>query len=64
MFLQERLQKVIAFTPSLDHKSPNPVLSEHPSILIHRRVKVPFLLGYNTCEGSFLANSIFERMFI
>lgn len=64
MFLQERLQKLIAFTPSLDLKSPNPILPEHPSILIHRRVKVPYLLGFNSCEGSYLVNSIFGRMFI
>ncbi|GAB1863194.1 Carboxylesterase 3 [Camponotus japonicus] len=55
----ERLQKIISFPPSLDHESLNPVITEDPSILIHRRVKVPYILGYNSCEGSYLVDSTF-----
>lgn len=64
MFLQERLQKIISFPPSLDRESLNPVITEDPSILIHRRVKVPYILGYNSCEGSYLVDSTFGCMFI
>ncbi|XP_070160420.1 juvenile hormone esterase-like isoform X2 [Polyergus mexicanus] len=53
----ECLQHVIAFTPSLDHESPNPFFSEHPSTLIRRQVKVPYILGCNSCEGSYFACS-------
>ena len=58
-FLQERLQHVLIFTPTLDYESPNPFFPEHPNTLIQRGVKVPWLLGNNSCEGSFLICSTF-----
>ncbi|CAL1673126.1 unnamed protein product [Lasius platythorax] len=60
----ERLQNVIAFKPSLDRESPNPFFPEHPSTLIRRRVKVPYILGYNSCEGSYLACSSIRTQFV
>lgn len=62
MFLQERLQMILAFAPSLDHNSPNPFLPEDPSILIRRRVKVPYIMGYNSCEGSYFVASSFKQL--
>ncbi|XP_071574398.1 juvenile hormone esterase isoform X2 [Temnothorax nylanderi] len=53
----DRLQHTIMFTPSLDYESPNPFFPEHPCKLMHRGVKVPFLLGNTSCEGSFLISS-------
>ncbi|KYN20422.1 Esterase E4, partial [Trachymyrmex cornetzi] len=50
----ERLQHVLLFTPTLDYESTNPFFPEHPNKLIQRGVKVPWLLGNNSCEGSFL----------
>ncbi|XP_018353120.1 PREDICTED: esterase E4-like isoform X1 [Trachymyrmex septentrionalis] len=55
----ERLQHVLIFTPTLDYESPNPFFPEHPNTLIQRGVKVPWLLGNNSCEGSFLICSTF-----
>jgi len=56
-------QNGLTFKPSLDSKSPNPFLPEHPSTLIRRGVKVPFLLGHNSHEGIFFADSTFvERV--
>ncbi|CAK9814487.1 Juvenile hormone esterase [Anthophora plagiata] len=42
------------FGPGVDDRSPNPFLPEHPSLLMQNGVKVPYLLGYNSNEGSFL----------
>ncbi|GAB1863191.1 Carboxylic ester hydrolase [Camponotus japonicus] len=47
----ERLQFLLTFTPSLDHESSNPVFPEDLTTLIHRGVKVPYLLGFTNCEG-------------
>ncbi|XP_018312621.1 esterase E4 [Mycetomoellerius zeteki] len=55
----DRLQHVLIFTPTLDYESPNPFFPEHPNTLIQRGVKVPWLLGNNSCEGSYLICSIF-----
>ncbi|XP_077262541.1 esterase FE4-like, partial [Temnothorax americanus] len=52
-------QIVLTFKPSLDSKSPNPFLPEHPRTLIHRGVKVPFLLGFTSQEGIFFVRSKF-----
>ncbi|KAL6419960.1 hypothetical protein ACFW04_011043 [Cataglyphis niger] len=59
----ECLQLVIAFTPSLDHESPNPFFPEHPSTLIRHQVKMPYILGCNSCEGSyFTCSSLIRRL--
>ncbi|XP_071627810.1 esterase FE4-like isoform X2 [Temnothorax longispinosus] len=52
-------QIVLTFKPSLDSKSPNPFLPEHPRTLIHRGVTVPFLLGFTSQEGIFFVRSKF-----
>ncbi|GAB1863192.1 Carboxylic ester hydrolase [Camponotus japonicus] len=56
---EERRQFLLIFTPSLDHESSNPVFPEDLTTLIHRGVKVPYLLGFTNCEGSFLIKSNF-----
>ncbi|XP_011870480.1 PREDICTED: esterase E4-like [Vollenhovia emeryi] len=40
------------FTLSWDHESSNPVFPEDPETLMCNGVKVPFLLGFNSNEGS------------
>ncbi|XP_036141335.1 esterase E4 [Monomorium pharaonis] len=55
----DRMQFTLLFTPSLDYESPNPFFPEHPSTLARHGVKVPFLLGNTSCEGSFLISSTF-----
>ncbi|XP_043264518.1 juvenile hormone esterase-like [Colletes gigas] len=42
------------FGPCIDDKSPNPFLPQHPSILMKAAPKLPYLLGYNSNEGSLL----------
>ncbi|XP_025262683.1 esterase E4 isoform X1 [Camponotus floridanus] len=56
---EERRQFLVIFTPTLDHESSNPVFPEDLTTLIHRGVKVPYLLGFTSCEGSFLLKSNF-----
>ncbi|KZC13030.1 Esterase FE4 [Dufourea novaeangliae] len=46
------------FGPSIDDKSPNPFLPQHPAIMAKDGVKVPFLLGYNDNEGSLFVGNI------
>ncbi|XP_077279250.1 juvenile hormone esterase-like isoform X2 [Temnothorax americanus] len=53
----ELLQYSMIFTPSLDHESSNPVFPEDPETFMCREVKVPFLLGFTSCEGSFIVCS-------
>ncbi|XP_071651760.1 juvenile hormone esterase-like [Temnothorax longispinosus] len=54
----ELLQFSMIFTPSLDHESSNPVFPEEdPETFMCREVKVPFLLGFTSCEGSFIVCS-------
>ncbi|XP_025262685.1 juvenile hormone esterase isoform X3 [Camponotus floridanus] len=54
---EERRQFLLIFTPTLDHESSNPVFSEDLMTFIHRGVKVPYLLGFTSCEGSYLLKS-------
>ncbi|XP_071574393.1 juvenile hormone esterase isoform X1 [Temnothorax nylanderi] len=56
----ERKQFSLIFTPSLDHESSNPFFPEDPETFMCREVKVPFLLGFNSCEGSFIVGSSFN----
>ncbi|XP_018054574.1 PREDICTED: esterase E4-like isoform X1 [Atta colombica] len=59
----DRLQHVLIFTPTLDYESPNPFFPEHPNTLIQRGVKVPWLLGNNSCEGSFfICSTLFGQI--
>ncbi|XP_076168705.1 juvenile hormone esterase [Ptiloglossa arizonensis] len=46
------------FGPCIDNKSLNPFLPQHPSILMKASPKVPYLIGYNSNEGSILVNLI------
>ncbi|XP_036141337.1 esterase E4 [Monomorium pharaonis] len=55
----DRMQFTLLFTPSLDYESPNPFFPEHPSTLARRGVKVPFLLGNTSYEGSFFIHGSF-----
>ncbi|EFN68476.1 Carboxylesterase UNQ440/PRO873-like protein [Camponotus floridanus] len=57
---KERLQSLLSFTPSLDHESSNPVFPEDLTTLIHRGVKVPYLLGFTNCEGLFFLRNNYE----
>ncbi|EFN68478.1 Carboxylesterase UNQ440/PRO873-like protein [Camponotus floridanus] len=56
---EERQQFLLIFTPTLDHESSNPVFPGDLTTLIHRGVKVPYLLGFTNCEGSVLLKSNF-----
>jgi len=56
---KERRQFLLIFTPILDHESSNPVFPGDLTTLIHRGVKVPYLLGFTNCEGSFILKSNF-----
>ncbi|XP_077270682.1 juvenile hormone esterase-like [Temnothorax americanus] len=56
----ERKQSSLIFTPSLDHESSNPFFPEDPETFMCRKVKVPFLLGFTSCEGSFIIGSSFN----
>ncbi|EZA57759.1 Esterase FE4 [Ooceraea biroi] len=50
----------LPFAPTVDTKSASPVFPEHPQILLQRNgIKVPFLLGCNGREGSFLLQGKF-----
>nr|XP_033334723.1 esterase FE4-like isoform X1 [Megalopta genalis] len=46
-----------SFVPTVDSKSSEPFMPQHPSILMKAGVKVPLLLGYNENEGTFLVSS-------
>ncbi|KAG7207221.1 hypothetical protein KM043_008897 [Ampulex compressa] len=50
----ENLRHILAFAPSIDSKSANPILPHHPKKAMLAGVKVPFLLGYNKNEGNYL----------
>ncbi|TGZ32458.1 Carboxylesterase [Temnothorax longispinosus] len=56
----ERKQSSLIFTPSLDHESSNPFFPEDPETFMCREVKVPFLLGFTSCEGSVMIGSSFN----
>ncbi|KAL0113961.1 hypothetical protein PUN28_011345 [Cardiocondyla obscurior] len=57
------LNQIVIFTPTLDYESPDPFFPEHPLTLMHRGVKVPFLLGNTSCEGSFfICNNLFGHI--
>ncbi|GAB1863190.1 Carboxylic ester hydrolase [Camponotus japonicus] len=58
----ERLQFLLTFTPSLDHESSNPVFPEDLTTFIHRGVKVPYLLGFTSCEGIFFLRTSYGRI--
>ncbi|KYM97320.1 PREDICTED: esterase E4-like [Cyphomyrmex costatus] len=47
------------FTPTLDTKSLNPFFPEHPKEYMSRGIQIPFLLGFNRNEGTFLLKGIF-----
>ncbi|XP_029165263.1 esterase E4-like [Nylanderia fulva] len=49
----ERRQILFTCSPTLDHESPNPVFPVDLETLIHRGVKVPYLIGFNSSEGTF-----------
>ncbi|KYM98243.1 Esterase E4, partial [Cyphomyrmex costatus] len=53
----EKLQYRLIFTPTLDYESSNPFFPEDLKTFMCRSVKVPLLLGFNSCEGSFLVCS-------
>ncbi|XP_078047071.1 esterase FE4 isoform X2 [Augochlora pura] len=51
-----------SFLPTIDSKSSEPFMPQHPSILMKAGVKVPLLLGYNENEGSFLVSNLTKAM--
>ncbi|XP_076244171.1 juvenile hormone esterase [Calliopsis andreniformis] len=51
------------FLPTIDDKSPNPIVPQHPFQQMKRGIKVPFLLGHNTCEGAFLVGQEYNSAF-
>ncbi|XP_011705300.1 PREDICTED: juvenile hormone esterase-like [Wasmannia auropunctata] len=56
----EREQNSLIFTPSMDRESSNPFFTEDPETFMRRGVKVPLLLGFTSCEGSFIICSSFR----
>ncbi|XP_017881679.1 cholinesterase 1-like [Ceratina calcarata] len=40
------------FLPSIDDKSPNPFMPQHPSVMMQKGVQVPLMIGFNSNEGS------------
>ncbi|KAK2584313.1 hypothetical protein KPH14_006704 [Odynerus spinipes] len=53
----EELVTLTVFGPGVDYKSPNPFLSQPPTIAFQHGAKVPILLGYNEMEGSILISN-------
>ncbi|XP_029158365.1 esterase E4-like [Nylanderia fulva] len=51
------LDVLLAFTPTVDSESPNPLLPENPLQLLRNRITVPIIFGYNTQEGNYFTNS-------
>ncbi|XP_076291110.1 juvenile hormone esterase isoform X2 [Lasioglossum baleicum] len=50
------------FRPTVDSKSSNPFLPQHPSILAKAGVKVPLLLGNTDNEGSLFVSNVKKAM--
>lgn len=49
----------------MDYESPNPFFPKDVRTLINRGIKVPFILGYNSGEGSYFVPSIYNsKLFI
>ncbi|XP_053998597.1 esterase FE4-like isoform X2 [Hylaeus anthracinus] len=46
------------FGPTVDDKSPNPFIPQHPTVLMKNAPSVPYLLGHNSNEGSFLVTTL------
>lgn len=40
------------FKPTIDDKSPNPFMPQHPLSMMKASVKVPYIIGYNSAEGT------------
>ncbi|CAL7940611.1 unnamed protein product [Xylocopa violacea] len=40
------------FRPGIDDKSPNPFMPQHPMLMMKAGVKVPFIIGHNSNEGT------------
>lgn len=59
IFLQNRLQIVVAFTPTVDSESSNPLLPVEPLKLLHNGIKMPLIFGYTSCEGIFFLRGKF-----
>ncbi|EZA55883.1 hypothetical protein DMN91_010858 [Ooceraea biroi] len=57
IFLSENKNLAIAFAPSPDSDMPNPFFPKRLKNYVDCGVQVPFLLGFNSCEGSFLVSS-------
>ncbi|XP_067205739.1 juvenile hormone esterase-like isoform X2 [Linepithema humile] len=57
----EKQQFFLSFSPSMDYESSNPFFPKDIKTLIRRGVKVPFLLGYNNCEGSYFISIIYNN---
>ncbi|XP_029165265.1 esterase B1-like [Nylanderia fulva] len=55
----ERRHLQLTCSPTLDHESSNPVFPGDLETLIHRGIKVPYLLGFNNSEGIFILKSEF-----
>ncbi|XP_046835897.1 juvenile hormone esterase-like [Vespa crabro] len=54
---KEKLRLFSAFLPGVDYKSKNPFLTQSPEIAIKLRSNVPFMLGFNSMEGSFFMST-------
>ncbi|XP_025987483.2 para-nitrobenzyl esterase [Solenopsis invicta] len=56
---EENRQDVLRFAPTVDHESLNPVFPGDIAKFMNRGVEVPLLIGFTSCEGSFIAFSNF-----
>ncbi|KAL6434742.1 hypothetical protein ACFW04_005157 [Cataglyphis niger] len=61
LFLTEevRLNISIAFTPTMDSESSNPLLPIELSKLLRNGIKMPLIFGYTSCEGTFFLRGKF-----
>ncbi|XP_029673790.1 cholinesterase 1-like isoform X2 [Formica exsecta] len=61
LFLAEavRLNLSIAFTPTMDSESSNPLLPVESSELLRNGIKMPLIFGYTSCEGNFFLRGKF-----
>ncbi|XP_076767147.1 juvenile hormone esterase [Xylocopa sonorina] len=48
----DRYTTMGAFRPGIDDKSPNPFMPQHPLLMMEAGVKVPYIIGHNSSEGT------------
>ena len=52
--MKEKAKFLFPFGPGIDEKAEEPFLPISPELAAKKAVQVPFLLGYNNCEGALL----------